>query len=93
MELTRNKVTLEGQAAKKELRKTQRGGKDIPVGVIDVPSFYQDYQARSEGDEDFRSTTRDVRRLIGELKSEGMKTLVMDLRNNGGGYMTSYNFV
>ena len=88
VELTRNKVTLEGQAAKKELRKTQRGGKDIPVGVIDVPSFYQDYQARSEGDEDFRSTTRDVRRLIGELKSEGMKTLVMDLRNNGGGYMT-----
>jgi carboxyl-terminal processing protease len=88
VELTRNKVTLEGQAAKKELRKTQRGGQDIPVGVIDVPSFYQDYQARSEGDEDFRSTTRDVRRLIGELESEGMKTLVMDLRNNGGGYMT-----
>ncbi len=81
-------MTLEAQAAKKEMRKTQRGGKDIPVGVIDVPSFYQDYQARSEGDEDYRSTTRDVRRLIGELKAEGMKTLVMDLRNNGGGYLT-----
>jgi carboxyl-terminal processing protease len=87
IELTRNKVTLEAQAAKKEMRKTRRGNQEISIGVIDVPSFYQDYQARSDGDPDFRSTTRDVRRLIGELKTEGMETLVMDLRNNGGGYM------
>jgi carboxyl-terminal processing protease len=87
VELTRNKVTLEAQAAKKEMRKTRRGNQEISIGVIDVPSFYQDYQARSDGDPDFRSTTRDVRRLIGELEAEGMETLVMDLRNNGGGYM------
>jgi len=87
VELTRNKVTLEAQAAKKEMRTTRRGNQQISIGVIDVPSFYQDYQARSGGDPDFRSTTRDVRRLIGELKAEGMETLVMDLRNNGGGYM------
>jgi carboxyl-terminal processing protease len=88
VEFIRNKVTLEAQAAKKELRKTQRGGKDISIGVIDVPSFYQDYQARSAGEADYRSTTRDVRRLIEELKTEGMETLVMDLRNNGGGHLS-----
>ncbi len=88
VEFIRNKVTLEAQAAKKELRKTQRGGKDISIGVIDVPSFYQDYQARSAGEADYRSTTRDVRRLIDELKTEGMETLVMDLRNNGGGHLS-----
>jgi len=87
VELTRNKVTLEAQAAKKSMRETKRGGKQIKIGVIDVPSFYQDYQARAGGDEDYRSTTRDVRRLIGELKAEGMQTLVLDLRNNGGGYL------
>jgi carboxyl-terminal processing protease len=88
VEFIRNKVTLEAQAAKKELRETQRGGKDISIGVIDVPSFYQDYQARSAGEADYRSTTRDVRRLIEELKTEGMETLVMDLRNNGGGHLS-----
>jgi carboxyl-terminal processing protease len=86
--LTRNKVTLEAQAAKKSIHETQRDGQVIKVGVIDVPSFYQDYQARSAGDEDYRSTTRDVRRLIEELKAEGMDTLVMDLRNNGGGHLS-----
>jgi carboxyl-terminal processing protease len=86
--LTRNKVTLEAQAAKKSIHETQRDGQSIKVGVIDVPSFYQDYQARSAGDEDYRSTTRDVRRLIEELKAEGMDTLVMDLRNNGGGHLS-----
>jgi carboxyl-terminal processing protease len=86
--LTRNKVTLEAQAAKKSIHETQRDGQAIKVGVIDVPSFYQDYQARSAGDEDYRSTTRDVRRLVEELKAEGMDTLVMDLRNNGGGHLS-----
>jgi carboxyl-terminal processing protease len=86
--LTRNKVTLEAQAAKKSIHETQRDGQSIKVGVIDVPSFYQDYQARSAGDDDYRSTTRDVRRLIEELKAEGMDTLVMDLRNNGGGHLS-----
>jgi len=86
--LTRNKVTLEAQAAKKSMHETQRDGRTIKVGVIDVPSFYQDYQARSAGDEDYRSTTRDVHRLIDELKAEGMDTLVMDLRNNGGGHLS-----
>jgi carboxyl-terminal processing protease len=85
---TRNKVTLEAQAAKKEVRSIRRGDQELSIGVIDVPSFYQDYQARSAGEADYRSTTRDVRRLIGELKAEGVDALVMDLRNNGGGHLS-----
>jgi len=88
IELTRNKVTLEAQAARKELRTTTRGEEEVRIGIIDVPSFYQDYQARVAGEADFRSTTRDVRRLVEELKSEGIETLVVDLRNNGGGHLS-----
>ena len=87
LEFTRNKVTLEAQAAQKELRTIKRGGKDIRVGVINVPAFYQDVEAQSSGDKEFRSTTRDVRRLINELKAEKIDGLVLDLRGNGGGYL------
>jgi carboxyl-terminal processing protease len=86
--LARNKVTLEAQAAKKDIRKVHRGDHDILIGVITVPSFYQDYDARTAGDKDYRSTTRDVRKLINELKAAGVEGLVMDLRGNGGGHLS-----
>jgi carboxyl-terminal processing protease len=57
----------------------------MKLGVILLPSFYMDYEAYQKGDPDFRSTTRDVKKLIGELKTEGVEGIVMDLRNNGGG--------
>ncbi len=88
VELKRNKVTLEAQAARQELRSTTRGDRKINIGIIDVPSFYQDYQARAAGEDDYRSTTRDVRRLVEELKAQGIDTLVVDLRNNGGGHLS-----
>jgi carboxyl-terminal processing protease len=85
--LTRNKVTLEAQAAHKEVRNITREGQTLKVGVITVPGFYQDIAAQSAGDENYRSTTRDVRRLIDELKKEKIDGLVLDLRQNGGGYL------
>lgn len=88
IELVRNKVTLEAQASQKEVRKIKRGDREMTVGIINVPSFYQDFEAKSSGQKDFRSTTRDVRRLIEELKAEKMDALVMDLRGNGGGHLT-----
>jgi carboxyl-terminal processing protease len=88
IEFTRNKVTLEAQAAKKKIDEIQQGDRKLKIGVIEVPSFYQDYQARVAGDQDYRSTTRDVRRLIDELKAEGVEGLVMDLRDNGGGHLS-----
>jgi carboxyl-terminal processing protease len=88
LELVRNKVTLDAQAAQKEVRKVTRGDRELTVGVINVPSFYQDFEARAAGDKEYRSTTRDVRRLIEELKAQKADALIMDLRGNGGGHLT-----
>jgi carboxyl-terminal processing protease len=86
--LTRDKIKLEAQAAKKERLEIQRGDETLHVGVIDVPSFYQDFNARAAGEKDYTSTTSDVKRLIGELEEEGIDGLVIDLRNNGGGHLS-----
>jgi carboxyl-terminal processing protease len=88
LELTRDKIKLEEQAAKKEVIKLERDGEPVNVGVISVPSFYQDFEARNRGDKDYVSTTRDVRRLIGELRKDKIVSLVLDLRGNGGGHLT-----
>ena len=87
--LPRTRITLEAQAAKKELRTIERGDQKLRIGVITVPSFYQDYNARTAGEEEFRSTTRDVRRLLEQFKAEGgIDGLVLDLRENGGGHLS-----
>lgn len=86
--LTRDQVKLEEQAAKSEIVKIPRDGRDWSIGVIDVPSFYRDYRALSNGDKNYTSTTKDVKRLIGELEEQGIDGLVIDLRGNGGGHLT-----
>ncbi len=83
--LVRSRISLEAQAAKKDIRSIERNGKVIKVGVITVPSFYQDTDAAARGDNNYRSLTNDVRKLIGELKHEGVTALVVDLRADGGG--------
>ena len=86
--LTRGQVKLEEQAAKSELISVPRDGREWHIGVIEVPSFYRDYRALSNGDKDYTSTTKDVKRLIAELEEQGIDGLIMDLRNNGGGHLT-----
>lgn len=86
--LIRDKVKLEEQAAKAEVLDVPGEDRTYRIGVIRVPSFYQDYAARSRGEEDYTSTTRDVARLIGELEAQGIEGLVMDLRDNGGGHLS-----
>jgi carboxyl-terminal processing protease len=89
IELTRDKVKLEEQASKKELIEIPFNGKNYRIGVINVPSFYQDFAARSRGEDEYTSTSRDVARLIEEFKAEGgVDGLVMDLRANGGGHLS-----
>jgi len=88
LELQRNKVSLDAQAAQKEVHTIKRGDREMKVGVINVPSFYQDFEAKSSGAKDYRSTTRDVQKLITELKADHVDALVMDLRGNGGGHLT-----
>ena len=88
LSLTRNQVKLEEQAAKSEVITVPRDGRDWRIGVIEVPSFYRDYRALSTGDKNYTSTTKDVKRLIGELEDQGIDGLVIDLRDNGGGHLT-----
>jgi carboxyl-terminal processing protease len=87
LEFTRNKVTLEAQAAHKEVKTVARNGKTLKVGIITVPGFYQDIAAQNAGDQNYRSTTRDVLKLIKELQTENIDGLVLDLRGDGGGYL------
>jgi len=86
--LVRDKVKLEAQAARKNLLEFDQDGRTRRVGIIEVPSFYQDFNARAAGERDYISTTADVRRLAEELVEEGIDGLVIDLRNNGGGHLS-----
>ncbi|HEY3809511.1 MAG TPA: carboxy terminal-processing peptidase [Steroidobacteraceae bacterium] len=87
LQLTRNKVTLEAQAAKKEVRTLQRDGHSYKIGIITVPSFYNDMEDGATGAEN-RSTTHDVRKLLQQLNAAGgIDGLVLDLRGDGGGYL------
>ena len=87
LEFVRNKITLEAQAAHKEVKTVARNGRTYKIGVITVPGFYQDVAAQAAGDENYRSTTRDVAKLVRELKGENVDGLVLDLRGDGGGYL------
>jgi carboxyl-terminal processing protease len=86
-EFVRNRVTLEAQAAHKEVKSVARNGRTLKIGVITVPGFYQDIAAQNAGDQNYRSTTHDVLKLLRELKSENVEGLVLDLRGDGGGYL------
>lgn len=90
--ITRNQVKLEEQAAQKkviEISDVQSNPRKI--GIIDIPAFYLDFDAYRRGDPEFKSTTRDVARLIHELNQENIDGLVIDLRNNGGGSLREAN--
>lgn len=88
IELTRGAVKLEEQAAKRDIVKVPGDAREWSIGVIEVPSFYRDYRALTNGDADFTSVTKDVKRLIAELEEEGIDGLVIDMRGNGGGHLT-----
>ena len=85
--LVRDKIKLEEQAAKSSIVEVPNSADARRIGVIDLPTFYLDSAARAQGQPDYRSTTRDVRRLLGELTSAdgGVDGVIIDLRGNGGG--------
>ncbi len=85
LRIIRDRIKLEEQSAQAEIIPITEGNETFNLGVISLPSFYIDFEARSKGDPDFKSTTRDVKKLITELRGEGIDGLLMDLRYNGGG--------
>ena len=86
IEIVRDEVKLEEQAAKSEIIEVPGENDEIvKIGVIDLPVFYLDFNGRAKNLPDYRSSTRDVTRLINEMKAEGIEGLIVDLRNNGGG--------
>ncbi len=89
--LVRNTIELEDQAASKKVLEYKRNGVVRRIGVIKLPTFYADFKGMQSGDPEYRSTTRDVHRLINELKQERIQGIILDLRNNGGGSLPEVN--
>ena len=90
--ITRNEVQLEEQAAQSKIIEiNDLGSTPRKIGVIDIPAFYLDFDAYRNGDPDFRSTTRDVAKLVNDLNEAGVDGLVIDLRGNGGGSLREAN--
>jgi len=87
----RDKISLEDSAASKKIIEIKDGAVTRKIGVIDLPTFYSDFGARSEGDSNFKSATRDVAKLLNELKAQGVEGVVVDLRNDGGGSLAEAN--
>ena len=83
--LVREKIKLEDQEAKGEIMPIMKDGKEYKLGVITIPSFYMDFEAYRKGDPNYNSTTRDVKRILQDLKGKGAEGVLVDLRNNGGG--------
>jgi len=88
VEIVRDKIKLEHQAASKRIIEIEKPTGKVKVGVIDLPSFYIDFKARNRGDADYAGTTRDVKKLLIELNKEGIDDLIIDLRGNGGGSLS-----
>jgi carboxyl-terminal processing protease len=83
--IVRDKVKLEEKSAQSKVLDIVQGNREYKLGVIDIPAFYLDFEAYRNRDPDYRSTTKDVYRLLGELDEQGVDGIVLDLRNNGGG--------
>ncbi len=88
LSIKRDQINLEEQAASSQVIAVDSSFGKSRVGVITLPSFYSDFEGRRTNDPDYRSTTRDVRKLLHELAGQEISGLVMDLRGNGGGSLT-----
>jgi carboxyl-terminal processing protease len=86
-DITRAKIELKDAEARGEVieRGQKADGKPYKIGVINLPSFYMDMAGARQGQAEYKSSTRDCRRLLDDFKRQGVDCVVLDLRNNGGG--------
>jgi carboxyl-terminal processing protease len=89
--IKRDKVKLEEQSAKKEIVTITQDNQNFKIGIIEIPNFYIDFAAYHRGEKDYKSTTKDVQKLLFELKKENIDGLIIDLRDNGGGSLKEAN--
>jgi carboxyl-terminal processing protease len=83
--LVRDKVKLEDQSAHSSTLDIENNGEDFKIGVITIPKFYIDFEAQRNGESDYKSTSRDVKNLLNDLKKENVDGVIIDLRSDGGG--------
>ncbi len=84
--INRNVVKLKDSEASSEIKEvTLKDGQKVNIGIITLPSFYYDFQSAIQGKKDFKSSTRDVKKILKEFNSKGVDGIVLDLRMNGGG--------
>jgi len=90
IKMAREKIELKDSEAKGQVFDAGRKPDGTPyrIGVIDLPSFYMDMTGARRGLPDFKSTTRDVKNILGDFNKKGVDAVVLDLRRNGGGSLT-----
>jgi carboxyl-terminal processing protease len=91
IQIKRDRVKLEEQSAKKNIINIDHNNQSFKLGIIEIPNFYIDFNAYHRGDKDYKSTTKDVQKLLVELKNENIDGLIIDLRDNGGGSLKEAN--
>ena len=85
--LKREEIKLEDRAAKSEIIEMN----DNKIGIIDLPSFYIDFDEYQKRNKEYRSSSRDVKNILKDFNNSGVDAVVLDLRNNGGGALIEAN--
>jgi len=85
--LKREEIKLEDRAAKSEIIEIN----DNKVGIIDLPSFYIDFDEYQKRNKEYRSSSRDIKNILKDFNNSGVDAVVLDLRNNGGGALIEAN--
>ena len=86
--LTREEVKLEDRAVKSEVLNFDN---NIQIGVIDLPSFYMDFNAYMKRDPEYKSSSRDIKNILLEFNKKNVDAVILDLRSNGGGALDEAN--
>ena len=89
--LEREEVKLEEQAAQSKIINTPINDKEIKLGIINLPAFYIDFNGWRNRDPDFRSSSKDIEKILAEFNEQNVDALLLDLRGNSGGSLYEAN--